>query len=75
MTQLEILELAYGAAVDQWSAAKEKNEAAKEEGRPNTIYEHREKEYWKKVAQLEAMMRAEREAFDEAVRRAREVEA
>lgn len=38
MTQLEILELAYGAAVDQWSAAKEKNEAAKEEGRPNTIY-------------------------------------
>lgn len=75
MTQIEILELAHGAALDQWAIAREKNKAAEAEGRPNSIYKHREDEFWEKLMKLEEMMRTEREAIEEMVRRAKEAEA
>lgn len=56
MTQLEILNLAYDAALTQWGEYHQKIENLKEKGERNAIFELREAEWSRKLTEISGMM-------------------
>lgn len=58
MTQIEILNLAYDAAAERWNHYSALADEARETGRNPEIWEHKEKEFWTKVKELNKMIAA-----------------
>ncbi len=58
MTQFEILNLAYDAAAERWNHYKELADEAREAGRNSEVWEHKEKEFWNKVKEINKMIAA-----------------
>lgn len=56
MTQLEILELAYNAALAEWGLYHEKIEDLKKEGKRNELFEVRKAEWSRKLTEISGMM-------------------
>lgn len=66
ITQLEILELAYNAALAEWGCYHEKIEDLKKEGKRNELFEHRKAEWSRKLTEISGMML--RESLDEGLK-------
>lgn len=56
MTQLEILNLAYDAALNQWNYYHNMIEDLKKKGRTNTLFEFREAEWSRKLTEISGMI-------------------
>lgn len=66
MTQLEILNLAYNAALTQWGYYHDKIEDLKKEGKTNVLLEHREDEWSRKLTEISGMIL--REGLDDGLK-------
>ena len=66
MTQLEILELAYNAALAEWGCYQEKIEDLKKEGKRNELFEQRKAEWSRKLTEISGMML--REGLDDGLK-------
>lgn len=66
MTQLEILELAYNAALAEWGLYHEKIEDLKKEGKRNELFEVRKAEWSRKLTEISGMML--REGLDDGLK-------
>lgn len=66
MTQLEILNLAYDAALNQWNYYHNIIEDLKKKGRTNTLFEHREEEWSRKLTEISGMIL--REGLDDGLK-------
>lgn len=56
MTQLEILRLACDAALTQWGYYHDRIERLKKKGKTNELFEAREEEWSRKVAEISGMI-------------------
>lgn len=66
MTQLEILNLAYDAALNQWNYYHNIIEDLKKKGRTNALLEHREEEWSRKLTEISGMIL--REGLDDGLK-------
>ena len=70
MTQLEILELAYNAALAEWGLYHEKIEDLKKEGKRNELFEQRKAEWSRKLTEISGMIL--REGLDDGLKEGNE---
>lgn len=56
MTQLEILNLAYDAALNQWNYYHNRIEDLKKEGKTDKMFEFREAEWSRKLTEISGMI-------------------
>lgn len=66
MTQLEILNLAYNAALAEWGCYHEKIEDLKKEGKRNELFEQRKAEWSRKLTEISGMIL--REGLDDGLK-------
>lgn len=66
MTQLEILNLAYDAALNQWNYYHDRIEDLKKEGKTNGLFEVRAAEWSRKLTEISGMIL--REGLDDGLK-------